>query len=83
MKVAVITFGSEVTVMMEPKNTLIPLSTYNNFDKIAASASRIKEFALPVQTHHKHFEKLVGNIEINGCTALGPALVTSIELAGR
>ena len=82
-KVAVITFGSEVNVMMQPKNAQIPPGDYYDFDKIAASASKIKEFALPVQTHHKHFEKLVGDITTYGCTALGPALVTAIELAGR
>ena len=69
--------------MMKPKNTTIPTSTYYDFEKIATSASKIKEFALPIQTHHKHFEDLVENINSYGCTALGPALVTSIELAGR
>ena len=64
--------------MMKPKNYQIPSTAYYNFDQISREASKIKEFALPVQTHHKHFESLVDNITTYGCTALGPALVTSI-----
>ena len=64
--------------MMKPKNYQIPPMSYYDFDKISKEAGKIKEFALPVQTHHKHFESLVENITTYGCTALGPALVTSI-----
>jgi len=28
-------------------------------------------------------EKIIGDITTSGCTALGPGLVTAIELAGR
>jgi hypothetical protein len=82
VRVGVVTFGSEVYVHVKPKKFVIPTKLYNDFDGVAKSAGKLKDYALPVQTHHEHFEKMISGIITSGCTALGPGLVASIELAG-
>lgn len=61
----------------------MPPNLFYGFEQLAKHASELGEVTLPVQTHHKFFEKMIGQMTTYGCTALGPALVTSIELAGR
>lgn len=42
MKVGIITFGSEVNVMMKPENFKIPAMVYYDFNRIITEASKIK-----------------------------------------
>jgi hypothetical protein len=84
IKVAVVSFGSVVTVKVKGQDIVIPNHLYYSFEGLTAHANGIKaDFALPVQTHHKLFEEIVSQMTTYGSTALGPALVTSIELASR
>lgn len=83
VKVGIVTFGSEVNVMLKGKSTRIPPNLYYGFEDVAKEAAKIRDFGVSVQTSHVSLLKLVGGITTYGCTALGPALVTSIELAGR
>lgn len=54
-----------------------------NFDLVVSFADTVKEFAYPVQTHFKQLEKIIKEMSTFGSTALGPGLLTSIQLAGR
>ena len=56
VKVAVVTFGSLVTVKHKGKDIQISNHLYYDFEGIAVEADKISDqFALPIQTNHQHF----------------------------
>lgn len=68
---------------MKAKDVLVPSERYMNFEQIVDFCKDVKQFALPIQTSHKHFEKMIEDMTTYGSTALGPGLLTAICLGGR
>ena len=44
---------------------------------------KVKDFCQPIKQSFKKLKSTVENLHTNGCTALGPGLLASIELAAK
>lgn len=82
--VGLIAFGSSVTLIGTKKGQeKLDSQIYEDFDKIVAASSKIKEFCKSVQTNFASLKKNVNELTIYGSTALGPALLAAVELASK
>ena len=86
IKVGLITFGSYVTLIGDGhkfKQTRLDTSLYKNFEGLAQDVSKINNFCYPVSTSFKSLKEVVGDLSTYGATALGPALLSAVELASK
>jgi uncharacterized protein YegL len=79
-EVAIITFGSLVTLYSDD-SVNVPSNIYDNFDGVINFAKGIKNISFSLTKKFKELKDYVVELGTYGSTALGPALLTSIELA--
>lgn len=76
--IAIITFGSVVTLYSDEDSVAIPSNLYNSFEGVVDFAKGIKHFSFSLTKKFNDIKKYVGELETYGSTALGPALLSSI-----
>lgn len=84
--VGLIAFGSEVIVFDHQKGKSLKMNSNNfeNFEKIAAEASKysIKNWE-PINKKHKILEEILQKLPTSFGTAIGPALLTAVEIVAK
>lgn len=86
IKVGLITFGSYVTMIGDAKSfkeKVLDHGLYSNFDGLISEVKKIKNFCHPLLKSYQGLKKRVGSLKTLGSTALGPALLTGVELASQ
>ncbi|CDW73759.1 type a von willebrand factor domain-containing protein [Stylonychia lemnae] len=86
-KIGIVTFNSEVTVIGD--GTQIPITIagdkLNDYDTLFQSGIQSHQIALrkPIKETKKHLKQKLLGLEEKGLTALGPAVLTAIAMAGE
>lgn len=85
-KVGIVWFGSQVTILGDAsqKEMKLPDGLFTSFDLIVEKASEYASlFGESVTDSYERLKKAVKDAICHGSTALGPALVTSIQIASK
>lgn len=85
-RVGVVLFGSEVTVVGDGsgKELKVPNGLFSSYEGLVGNAQTyLPLFSLSITDSYEQLKKTVKDTICHGSTALGPALVTSIELASH
>lgn len=77
-RIAIITFGSNVSLETVTGSMNVPAQFFMDFQKIVDYSKTLTGFAFEVQSKFKDLKKLIEDLITYGSTALGPALVTAI-----
>lgn len=81
-QVVIVTFGDRVRLIGNLEKQLSNINFYN-FDNIIKEVSKLKNFGQPIDKCFKKLKETVKNLSTDGMTALGPGLLSSIELASK
>jgi len=76
--IAIITFGSVVTLYSDGDGVAVPSNVYDSFEGVVNFAKGIKKFSFSLAKKFKDLKQYVRELETFGSTALGPALLSSI-----
>ncbi len=84
-KVGLITFNKEITLIGDGSNAPVTLAgdTLTSPEQLRAAALDYAGLARPVKDSHKQLSEKLFGLEEMSSTALGPALLAAITIAGR
>jgi len=84
-RIAIVTFNNDVNIYL-PGNIkqVITGDKLDQYDFLINSGNALANLLqIPIENSHEELTKIVLGLEENGATALGPALLTSISIAGN
>lgn len=70
-----------MSVFTGKESSNIPANHYDNFDAVVEDAKKLTDFSFSLNNSFKNVKDFVADLSTYGSTALGPGLLTSIELA--
>ncbi|XP_064623154.1 circularly permutated Ras protein 1-like [Lineus longissimus] len=82
-RVALVTFESQVKILGDGRASQVVQANQHNLEETAECGKRImRDLAIrPLKDSYGSVTKTVSELTVSGCTALGPALATSVGMA--